>query len=47
MRDTLATVSRIAFPPQALCYGCPRRPDEDFDFSLHGIRRLYQNNQLS
>ncbi len=33
MRETLAAVSRIEFPPQALCYGCSRWPDEGLEFS--------------
>jgi len=33
MSGTLATVSHIACPLQALCYGCSRWPDEDFEFS--------------
>jgi hypothetical protein len=33
MRDTLAAASRIAFPPQALCYVCSRWSDEDLEFS--------------
>jgi len=41
MSGTLAVVLHVAFPPEALCYGCSRRPDEDFEFPrLHGIHRL-------
>jgi len=33
MRDALAGAWHIAFPPQALCYFCPRWSDEDLEFS--------------
>jgi hypothetical protein len=32
MSGTLAMVSDIVFPLQALCYSCSRRPDEGFEF---------------